>query len=160
MSKIIQVSFIIGIITAGISYAILSDPELPTQGLFKATLVEFSIHAEPLERRFKKASKMQTSRKKFTVTYLNDDNPLAKVGVIDKFVVNMQVSEQRVTLVFSNKQGPLAGQSIILEPQVLGEQATGKVVTWKCINGSVLARVRTKNCRLGYGHSRIEMSQL
>lgn len=155
MSKIVQILLIVVVIAAGMAYAILSDPELPTQGLFKATLREFSKHVAQLEKQLKNSNGMRTSQKNFTVIYSDENNPLTQTGVAGKFVINMQISKNLVTLMFSNKTGLLAGQSIMLEPKI-----SDKVVKWKCINGSVLARVRTKNCRLGYGHSQIEMSQL
>ncbi len=143
----------VGVIAAGITYAILSDPELPTQGLFKATLKEFSKHARPLETQFKSSKKMQLTKKKLIVTYSDSDNPLSNDYTGGEFIIHMQVSEKLVTFVFDNKSELLAGESIILEPQIIGSK-----IVWKCINGSVLARVRTKNCRLGYGHFSSDMA--
>jgi len=134
----------IAVVLGGISYAILSDPERPAVGLFKSTLKEFSQHSKHLDVQFKTSQSLTPLNKVLSVTFMAEQH-----------MVKMTVSSQSVTLAFDDADGHLGNKSIILEPFI-----TESTVKWRCINGSVLVRIRTKNCRMGYGHSIGEMSRL
>jgi hypothetical protein len=153
MSKLLKILPIIVVVLAGFGYVILSDPELPAAGLFKATLKEFSKHSRSLDSQFKASESLRASSKSLSVKFSTSENPLQSSQLAGQYRVKMTVSSMFVSLVFVDADGPLRNQSIVLEPFI-----KDNLVKWKCINGSVLARVRTKNCRLGYGHSTSEMA--
>ena len=155
MSKLLKILPLIVIFLGGIGYAILSDPGLPAAGLFKSTLKEFSQYSKQLDAQFKTSQSLSPSNKSLFVKFAAGGNPLQLSQATEQYTVKMMVSNMFVTLLFDDADGPLGNKSIILEPFI-----EDSVVKWKCINGSVLVRVRTKNCRLGYGHSSNEMSNL
>jgi hypothetical protein len=153
MSKLISILLITGIIVAGVSYAWFSDPEFSAHAIYKATLKEFAQQSGEQDKQFSSSQAMKAVSKKFKVLYDANENPLQNNLDSRDYLVTMTVSEKSISLVYETSDELLANQSIILEPVV-----EGTTVQWKCINGSVLVRVRTKNCRLGYGHTREEMS--
>ena len=145
LKNIALLLILVAVIGGGISYAFYSDPEQASIRLFDQAMNEFAKNAENLEKQYEKNDSLSESTKK-----LNLDRITSKEGEIN-LVVNMTVSRQYVTLTFPDGNWPLANQSIVLEPFIPETSSENKSVRWKCIRGSVLVRLRSKNCRLGYG---------
>ena len=148
MNKFILLLLLIGIIGAGIGYSIISSPDLPAQLLFKKVLNEFANHSADLEQDFLNNGVLKPQNKKLSLAFELGS------GSMGTFEISMVVSQYPVNLNISSTASELASQSIILEPTTDNSE-----VRWKCINGSVLVRVRTKNCRLGLGELRSDMLQ-
>lgn len=155
MFKLVGVLIIIGIIIGGISYAVISDPDFDAQRLYEATLKEFANQSAQQERQFQLSQNMKPAMKQFSVSFSESNNDSNNSDHQGAYLLKMTVNNKNITLLYEGEKGLLVGQTIILEPVIKDNS-----VRWKCINGSVLARVRTKNCRLGYGHSNAEMSAL
>ena len=128
------------IVAAGIGYAIFTDPEYPIIRLVNQAIRGFAQNAGGLENQFRARASLPISTNQLSLDFVDADDQ------INKLAVDMLISSQFVTLVFPDTDSPLANQTIILEPYIKNEQ-----IRWKCIDGSVLIRFRSKDCRLGYG---------
>lgn len=136
-------------------YAFFNDPELPAVRLFRQAISEFAKNASELELQFEQngsllaADQKQGFSKILSLDYesVSPENS----GNISDTSIQMVVSEYSVTLTFSDSEWPLAGQSIILVPFIPESSLNSDQLRWKCISGSVLIRLRLKDCRLGYG---------
>jgi len=131
---------LLGVISAGIFYAVQSDPEYNSLRLFEQTLQKFSQGSNELEAQFTQKGALIPSSSEFIVNFVADS------GNILPITVTKIVNERIVTLVLADGDWPLSNQTIVLEPFIKESQ-----LRWKCIEGSVLVRNRNKNCRLGYG---------
>ena len=110
--------------------------------MFEQALKGFAQKAKSLENEYKTSQNMVERASEFEIGF---QSPL---GESVRETVTMEVSSQQVTLRIPDQSQVLAGQTIILEPSL-----TDGILRWKCINGNVLARVRTKNCRVGDGET-------
>ncbi len=122
----------------GIGYAIYSDPELASKQLFDRTIKAFAQNASALNLQYRNDQALTVLERELEV------GDTESTG--ENLSVQMKVSKKSVQLIFPDGDGALSNQTIILEP-FLKEN----VLRWKCHNGSVLMRLRSKNCRLGYG---------
>jgi hypothetical protein len=135
----------VAIIAGGLGYSFFSAPEQPTHQLVKAALDQFELDSLDLESQFQKNQRF------------SDFNSSINIDIssrTESFKVNMQGSNSKVLLTFPANAGLVANQTILLEPFIKESE-----VRWKCINGTVLVRLRPKPCRIGNGlsrHSRFE----
>lgn len=146
MKNLIIVVLLLGIISVGISYSIYNSPDLPLQNMYKMALTEFAKQAEPFEQEFTRSSQFKTQDKLVEFDTNSPD------GANTHVAMTLTTTSAAITLSFMTGEFALAGETIILEPEL-----KEGVIHWKCINGSVLVRIRTKNCRLGYGETRLSM---
>ncbi len=137
--NIILFILIIIIIASGIGYSFLNDPEQPARQLVKLTLKEFAENSDELEKQFLTNTLLNENVKELTVafTYLDKEFLVP---------IKMTVQKNQVTLLFDDEKSLLAGQTIILEPF-----KKDNLTHWYCINGNVLVRLRSRNCRIGNG---------
>jgi hypothetical protein len=161
MKSLILFLLISAVVGAGVGYAVFSDPELPSVKLFEDTMKAFAKKSGYLEKQFLEKGSLSAQESQLSVHF-----SAAKDGEKD-IKLTMKISPKLVILRFpdfqlenasNNEQNEklaqqdtektisLSGQSILLEPYIKDEQ-----VRWKCIEGSVLVRLRSKDCRLGYG---------
>lgn len=147
IKNVILFLVLVAVIGGGIGYSFYSDPEQASIQLFDQAMNQFAKQAENLEIQYEKNGALSESTKILKLDTITSQESDANL------VVHMTVASQYVTLVFSDGNWPLANQSIILEPFIPESSFLDKSVRWKCISGSVLVRLRNKNCRLGYGVS-------
>lgn len=140
LKNLLVAAFIILIIASGLGYAIYSAPELPEHQLFNKTLEEFAKNAGKLEQEFKKLGQLTEFAQQLDVPFKTQQKESANI------LVKTHISNNTLILTYDQGKTALANQTIILEPYLLEGR-----VRWKCINGSVLIRFRSKNCRLGKG---------
>lgn len=136
MKNFIVLAFLVIVVAAGIYFTVISDPELEPKRAFDQAISEFAKNAELLEQHFKKNASLPPSTKTLYLTSGEQSGLTAK----------MQVFAQYVILTFSSGEWAVANQTIVLEPLIKDQQ-----LRWKCINGSLLVRWRSKDCRLGNG---------
>jgi len=136
---------LVAVIGGGIGYSFYSDPEQASIQLFDQAMKQFAKRADILEEQYEESGVLSESTEILKLERITVEESESKL------VVHMTVASQYVTLVFSDGKWPLANQSIILEPFIPEALSEEKSVRWKCISGSVLVRIRSKNCRLGYG---------
>ncbi len=148
MKNLIIVLFLVLLIGAGVGYSMLTSPDFAPQIMFKQILKEFAASAKDINAQFKSTQRMQQQQVELPVRF---QLPL---GESINISIDMQVDAHRVVLKVPNDSPYLTGQQIILEPAV-----TLNEVRWKCINGDVVARVRSKNCRLGNGETLESMAK-
>jgi hypothetical protein len=139
VKNVILLISIIGIIAFGIGYAFLNDPEQPARQLVKLTLQEFFNYAGELEEEYSAHSLLKENTKELLIVLTLSEK-------VTQESVKLTVENNQVTLLFNNENSILVGQTIILEPFNKNNQ-----INWYCINGSVLVRLRNKDCRIGNG---------
>ncbi len=137
MKKLLVFILLLGVIIAGIGYLVVQDQDFQKQKAFIETLKLFAKQAKPLEKQFRSKKGLKPSKKTLKLQLQTADGPI-------KVLIQMQVRAKSVLLTYAG-ESDLAGQTVILEP-VISQQKVG----WKCLNGSLLTRYRTKDCRLGY----------
>jgi len=142
MKNIVTVVFLVVLVVVGIGYAVFSDPDFASKQIFDKVMTEFAKNAKPLESQYRKNSSLLVFSKVFDLSDMFDKDK----GEQSDYTVNMQVLAQQVILTFSDGDWAFANQAVILEPFIKDEQ-----VRWKCIAGSLLVRLRSKDCRLGKG---------
>lgn len=128
------------LIVGGISYSYYSAPEQPSVQIVDKALNEFMQLAIPLEQTFFETQSITNIDKSLSVNLPSDPN---------SYLVTMQVVSNKVLLTFPDNATLIAGQTVLMEPQIKDNK-----VLWKCINGSLLVRLRPRDCRLGNGLSR------
>jgi len=136
MKNFIVLALLVTVVAAGIYFTVISDPELESKRAFDQAISEFAKNAELLEQHFKKNASLPPSTK--TLYLIN----VEQTGL----TVKMQVLAQHVILTFSSGEWAVANQTIVLEPVIKDQK-----LRWKCLNGSLLVRWRSKDCRLGNG---------
>jgi len=144
MKKLLAFLLLLGVILAGVGYAVFTDPDFKRQQMFIHTLKAFANEVKPLESQFKSQQVLLPNSSTFNVDYTDSDGQ-------QSLQIVMQVEPNLVRLSYPI-EGDLDGETIVLEP-LLKQQK----VLWKCLNGSLLTRYRTKDCRLGYA---IDFNQL
>lgn len=141
-----QILVIVAITAAGFGYALMSDPERESHDLFQRAIVGFSLVASDLDQQYLTTKSFKNGSRSYQVDY-KDEN-----GQVATQTISMMIDAQIIKLTFDNAPSSLSEQSILLEPLVKDD-----TVYWRCINGSVLVRYRTKDCRLGYGFTIAQM---
>lgn len=143
MSKnLVVVFFLVVIIGAGFGYVILSDPELNEQRLFDSAIAQFAKSAEPLEKQYFASQPLAATTQQFQLDFKDQQNKPSTIPL------TLSVANSLVTLSFGDGDSLQANQTIMLEPFVKDQK-----IRWKCLDGSVLIRLRSKECRLGQGIS-------
>jgi hypothetical protein len=148
MKSFILLLLLLGVIGGGVGYSLLNSPDFTSQLMFKQILKSFANKAIEFESQFRKQQSMEPQQKELLVEF---QTPFG-----DRLSEKLQlvVSKNIITIKIPNSSSALAGQSIVLEP-VINEN----VLRWKCINGDVVIRVRSKNCRLGNGETLADMRE-
>ena len=131
---------LIAVIVGGLYYAIYSDPEYHDHQLFDQAINTFANNAKELEQQFQSSGDLPLLSRKFTLSFIDQSDNQSNI------TLEMNVIHNAVTLTFGDAESALANQSILLEPFVSKNQ-----VRWKCLGGSALIRLRSKECRLGEG---------
>ncbi len=149
MKNLMVVFAIVLVIITGIGYSLVTSPDYAGQKLFAEALKGFAAKAGSLQQEYLKNQGLPEQQHSLSI----DFDVLFAERVNQ--AVKMEVSSQRVVLRISDQSPLLTGQTVILEPSI----ENGRV-RWKCINGSVVTRVRTKNCRTGIGETLESMEQL
>lgn len=143
MSKNITIAIILIIfIFGGIGYAIYSAPERPEHLLFEQAIKKFSTYAAPLEKQFREKQSLPEFNQTASLSLPTSSKTPTTIPL------KITTQNNTITLLFGEGDSTLANQTIILEPFIKKDK-----VRWKCINGSVLIRFRSKECRLGQGVS-------
>ena len=131
------------VVAAGISFSYFSDEQWYERQLFEQSLRAFGQEQRALNAAFAKDSQLPAYSKTLSLNYVDSNNaPL----VID---IQITSSNNQVILSFGQGETQLAEQTIILEPILKTLDDGNQQVYWKCLNGSVLLKYRTKACRLG-----------
>lgn len=125
------------LIVGGISYSYYSSPEQPSVQIVDKALDEFMRLAIPLEQTFIETQSITKIDKSLSVKLSSD--PI-------NYLVTMTVVSNKVLLTFPDDATLIAGKTVLMEPQIKDNK-----VLWKCINGSLLVRLRPRDCRLGNG---------
>lgn len=149
MKSFILVFTIVLIILSGIGYSIVTSPDYAQQRLFAEALKGFASKAGSLQQELIKNQRLTDQHQSITVDFK------LLLGERVNQSIKMEVANQRVVLRFSEQSNLLSAQSVILEPLIIDGS-----VRWKCINGDVITRVRSKNCRTGVGETLESMLQL
>ncbi len=143
---------LIAIMMAGFRYVYYADPELPDRRLFADAINAFSNNAASSENEFVKKQSISQLNKSFSLKYIGSDKVESVIGL------RMSTQNNLVILTFGKGESLLAERSIIMEPYFTNKEMNLASVRWKCIGGSVLLRLRSKACRLGYGIDTREVS--
>ncbi|MBV1908818.1 MAG: pilin [Kangiellaceae bacterium] len=133
-------------IGSGIYYAVNQSPDVLAQSFFRTILKEVSPELLKYEKDLASAGTMKSETKQLSFNFIHPD------GNQERVTLSLSVKESQLLLAIGDTASLLSGETIILEPS--REEGT---TVWKCINGSVLVRIRPKNCRLGLGELRTEM---
>lgn len=126
------------IVAAGLFYAVNQDPERREHQLFVTTLKQVAAYSKPYESQFFTSQSIKADSAQISLPYQTS------TGETQQIILSLQTANNQVTLRYGPGDSALANQTIILEPLVKNNQ-----VYWKCLNGSVLLRFRSKACRLG-----------
>jgi len=137
---------ILSLVVAAIGWAIYADPERHDKLLFKQALRQFASQSQVWEAQFTSESKLPQVNQTLTLNYLDRANVDATMSV------KISTRGNRVVMQFGDGDTLLAQQTVALVPK----QVKGQVV-WQCLEGSLLIRVRSKNCRLGKGFTRNQL---
>ena len=149
MKNLIVIFTIVAVILIGVGYSLVTSPDYAQQKLFAQALKGFAEKAGNLQREFLSRQNLAEQQLSITVNFE------VLLGERVNQIIKAEVFSQRVVLRFSEQSPLFSGQSVILEPVV-----DNQTVRWKCINGDVVTRVRTKNCRTGVGETLDSMLQL
>ncbi|WP_444996893.1 pilin [Aliikangiella sp. IMCC44359] len=128
------------LIIIGIGYAVYNDRDFHEKQLFAQALTQFSLNAQQLEKQFLANSTLPEHNQQ-----LNLNIPSSNVHL----PLAIKSDQKTITLLFGNGNSALANQTVILEPYI----NKARQVRWKCIQGSLLLRYRSKSCQLGKGIS-------
>ena len=142
MKNLVIFIFIAILVAIGIMYSVFSDPELESKRIFEQAISEFAKNAGGLETQYKKDAALPVSSKILRLDGVDNQNDASGADPS----IKMQVFAQYVVLTFSEGEWDVANQTVVLEPFLKAKQ-----LRWKCINGSLLVRLRSKDCRLGNG---------
>ncbi|TQV73943.1 hypothetical protein FLL45_13855 [Aliikangiella marina] len=122
-------------IGAGIYFAVLQDKNRDDILLVEQAINNFSQAVSPLEKQF-------LNNRKFQLANTKTNLPLNKTG--QSIEVTTVVGVDRVTLRFSDGDTEVANKTIVLVPFIENSQ-----VRWQCIEGSIILRLRPRDCQLG-----------
>ena len=149
MKNLMIVFIIILVVFSGIGYSLVTSPDYAQQKMFAEALKGFAEKAGNLRTEYLKDQSLTEQKRSISIDFQ------VFLGERVNQSISMEVLSQRVILRFSEQNQQMPGQTIVLEPSI-----DKGAVRWKCINGDVVTRVRTKNCRTGVGETLDSMLQL
>ena len=128
------------LIGSGIGYAIFQDPDRLLQNLVKESIHQVATKAKQLEPNYLKSGSLKKGSFSLSLDYKDSQGQSATLPV------QVNISGQMISLRYGDGDIPVANQTLILKPV-----AKNQSVIWQCLDGSLLIRLRPKDCRLGYG---------
>ncbi len=136
MSKnIIIVVLLLISIVAGIRFAALHNSDIKDIRLVEAALVNFAQSASAIEQSLLLNQQLK----------LNSSVTNLPIDETDQFIqLTTTITNERVTLRFGVGDSEVANRTLVLTPHLVNDR-----VRWKCLEGSVLLRLRPKPCGLG-----------
>jgi len=125
------------LILAGLGWAITNSPDRNEMLLVEKATEKFFEKADLLNSSLIKSSPLPEFKETHSLTLEGQTDSQPQI-------IEIRVDGEVVILTFLESDNELSGQTMIFEPVVNEQQ-----VLWKCLNGSVLLRYRSKHCQLG-----------
>lgn len=133
--NIMTVLGVLSVLVGGIYYAFLQDKNRENRLLVESALQSFALKADSIERSFINEKQLKPS---------SSQENLPAVESQQIYRLSTIVDVDRVTLKFLDGDEELANKTLVLIPYIEDE-----LVSWQCLEGSIILRLRPKDCRLG-----------